>query len=384
MSILVFVLLQKIDLNFVVIITVIALNVSSLVLLSIHIKKNNSQNTSLVIKEQQSFDESYLDFRKQAINKCGDELGEALCEIANAFKEIKILFDASFIKGISDTEFTESIIYPGGLKDSGKLTTHLESKIETIYKKMITGSKNHKGVLSTDINMQTGNSSSGNYRWIVDGLDGGLHFLRNISIFSSSIALQKKEGRNWSTIIGAVLIPTTNEFFFAIKDKGAFLNNWETKLPLNNRPDKLNECIFYIESPTINTINNEGQDKYEDCYTLIKSLNSKNKKNRNFNVGSYGLAYLAKGSWDAYISLAGTTSMYDSEAGKLLVEESGKDDDKPTMYVIKEPVREEDGIDMGSRIFSSSEKILKILIKDDVLYSDIKKIFPNFKSKLKC
>jgi fructose-1,6-bisphosphatase/inositol monophosphatase family enzyme len=374
-TILLFVFFKKIEPNLIVIISVAVLNVAALILLSFHIKKGFARKSS----ELPGSDEILLIFKKESIRNCGEVLGETLGDIARAFNDIKLLFDKSYIRGISDPEYTESIIYPDGLQNYGKTTTHLESQIEGIYKKMIDKSKNHRGVLSTDINMKTGNANHGDYRWICDGLDGGLHFLRDISIFASSIALQRKEGKRWVTIIGAVLVPTTNEFFFAVLDKGAYLNNWDTPLPLKERIDELDKCLFYIEYPNINTRNNENLDTYEECYTFIRNINLKIKKNRNFNACSYALAYLAKGSWDAYISLHGTTSMYDSEAGMLLVMESGKAEDKPTMYVMKEGVKLKNDIDMGSRILATSEKILSCINDDPDLIKSLNRLFPNYK-----
>jgi len=370
--ILIFIFLKNMELSLAFLIIILLLNVSSLIFLRLHILKNGSYESN-----KQLIDIAY--FKEQALVRCGDEIGDTLTEIAIAFNEIESIFNKSYIRGVSNPKKTKSTHFNEGL-GYGKETTILESDIEEIYERMIDRLKFHKGIISTDINMKTGNTLNGKYRWIADGLDGGLHFLRNISVFTSSIALQKKEGKNWITIIGAVLVPTTNEFFFAVKDKGAYLNNWNAKLPIVDRTDKLDKCIFYIESPNINTVINDGKQKYEDCNTLIKNINCKINKNRNYNVGSYGLAYLAKGSWDAYISLHGTTSMYDSEAGKLLVEESGKDEEKPTMVVIKEDVRDIDGIDTGSRIFATSEKILNSIKEDKDLYPDVEKVFPNFKS----
>ncbi len=366
-SILIFVFLKKIDINIAVIGAAVLLNVATLVFQSMHIRKNNSRESNSI---------NLLDFTSQAKKKCDEPLAETLGEIATAFNEIKRIFDKSYIRGISNSEYTAPIHFEKGL-EYGKVTTRLETDIVDIYLKMIKRLHHHKGTLSTDIDykMNAGTLNNGNCRWIADGLDGGLHFLRNIPIFTSSIALQVKEEEKWETIIGAVFIPVTNEFFFAVKGKGAYLNNWDTRLPLEDRTDKLNKCIFYIEDPNVITFKNKVTGRFNESFDFIKDAKKKISKTRNFNVGSFGLAYLAKGSWDAYLSLHGTTSMYDSEAGKLLVEESGRASERSNGIVIKEEIWGENGLDMGSRIVATSPKILENIKRDDNLIKYLKALF---------
>ncbi|OGS45690.1 MAG: hypothetical protein A2539_08025 [Elusimicrobia bacterium RIFOXYD2_FULL_34_15] len=57
--------------------------------------------------------------------------------------------------------------------------------------------------------------------WILDPLDGTVNFLHRLPVFSISLALYNgKEG-----LLGIVYNPISGEFFSAIKNKGAYLNN---------------------------------------------------------------------------------------------------------------------------------------------------------------
>jgi myo-inositol-1(or 4)-monophosphatase len=57
--------------------------------------------------------------------------------------------------------------------------------------------------------------------WIIDPIDGTTNYAHGFPYFSVSIAITY----NKIPIIGAVYNPILKELFFAVKDKGAFLNN---------------------------------------------------------------------------------------------------------------------------------------------------------------
>jgi len=62
---------------------------------------------------------------------------------------------------------------------------------------------------------------TGEYRWIIDPLDGTTNYIHGYPMFSVSIALEYKS----EIIIGVVLDPLRDELFHAVKGDGAFLNN---------------------------------------------------------------------------------------------------------------------------------------------------------------
>lgn len=66
-----------------------------------------------------------------------------------------------------------------------------------------------------------GISKEGDYRWIVDPLDGTTNFFHSYPFVSVSIAVEYRG----TVIIGVVYDPIKHELFHAIKGKGAFLNN---------------------------------------------------------------------------------------------------------------------------------------------------------------
>ncbi len=330
--------------------------------------------------EDDGWEKELAIFREKTNEYCDSNFRDALCSIKGAFHEIEIIFNTYFKRGICiDDAYKREINIDK--TDPSKKTTFLEYEIRKIYIKYIDKTVFKKNIsLDIDIYGEDDNlkESTINHRWILDTIDGGIHFTRNIPLFTSTIALQIKENNEWVTKLGAIYVPTTREMFFSLKGKGAYLNNWECKLPLN-RKSSLEDSIFYIEFPNKHTMENRTNGKYKKACELISNIFINVKKVRGFNVGSFGLAYVAKGSFDAYISLAGYTSCHDSEAGKLLVEESElKTVTGSKGKVIKEPIILKGDFDLGSRIFASSEKIYQELKKNEKLAPLFKELFSEF------
>ena len=77
----------------------------------------------------------------------------------------------------------------------------------------------------------------GDFVWIIDPLDGTKEFINNIGEFTVNIALVFKG----EPVLGIIYIPVTEEMYFAVKDKGAYLEKHNiTKLHVSNKKD-LNE-----------------------------------------------------------------------------------------------------------------------------------------------
>jgi len=64
------------------------------------------------------------------------------------------------------------------------------------------------------------------YSFIVDPIDGTRNFVRNIPVFFIGIGLVK----NGKTILSITYNPITKDLFYAIKNKGTFLNNKQIKV----------------------------------------------------------------------------------------------------------------------------------------------------------
>lgn len=330
--------------------------------------------------------------KKKKLDKTLDaSLIDCICTMRKAFHEIELEFNKHFERAqCTDPKKKDKIHIPGGPIPL-KLTTSLEFDIYQIYYKYISKTVYNDNIISDIYGKEKVKTKQDdveiNYRWVLDPIDGGFHFVRNIPLFTTCVSLQKQEENGtWITHFSAIYIPLTKELFFAVKGKGAYLNTWDCRLPLERNMD-LSTSIFYFEFPNktmfdLDNINNlGGKGKYVAACNLLQEIFPKVGKVRGFNLGSFGLAYVAKGSFDAYISLSGSTSYYDSAAGILLVEESDRKNKAGYKgLVINELIDSKiNEIDQGARIFATSEGLYSEIFKDKKLIDHLGNLFPHMK-----
>ena len=68
---------------------------------------------------------------------------------------------------------------------------------------------------------------AGKMRWIIDPLDGTTNYAHGFPVFCVSIALQN----DGNVVLGVIYDPMRDELFFAIKGKGAYLNDKKIAVP---------------------------------------------------------------------------------------------------------------------------------------------------------
>ena len=160
------------------------------------------------------------------------------------------------------------------------------------------------------------------YRWLLDPVDGVYHFHNQIPFYTTCAALQEKRGNEWETMLGVIYIPITREFFYAINDgndKSAYLNDWTQKLNIRNQSTQNEDMLFHMEFPNLHSV----PDDYNRACEFLKAVLCKARRTRGLGLGSWGMAYTAKGAFHAYMTISGGTQIYDIIAGKLLVECAG-------------------------------------------------------------
>ena len=142
--------------------------------------------------------------------------------------------------------------------------------------------------------------------WIVDSLDGTGNFANFNPLFSVCIALMHQN----ELLLGAIYAPAIDEFYFAEKGKGAYLNG--VKIQVSDVSDLSQSYIFYCE----------GGDKdrgrtgelLQKVYPRVTDIRK---------LGSAGLetAWVAASKGEAYFSTR--IEPWDVAAGVLLVQEAG-------------------------------------------------------------
>lgn len=172
--------------------------------------------------------------------------------------------------------------------------------IQTIQKQFPT-----HGILSEEYGAIEGNTE---YKWIIDPIDGTVNFAHNIPICCVSVAVEK----NGVVIMGAVFNPLINEFFFAEKNKGAFLN--DKSIQVSSYTDISKSCLatgfpyYFLEQE------NGPLD-------IFNALIRQGIPVRRLGSAAIDLCYVACGRFDGFYEHS--LQPWDTAAGFLIVEEAG-------------------------------------------------------------
>ncbi|MFA5188186.1 MAG: inositol monophosphatase [Patescibacteria group bacterium] len=150
------------------------------------------------------------------------------------------------------------------------------------------------------------NKKASDYLWSIDPLDGTTNFYMGNPLFAVQIALLYKN----EPILAWIYAPALKEYYFAAKNKGAYLNN--KKISVSNRPLKKALLTFC-----------HGDDQ-GDLKRAIKIYG--HFKLHSFDIRQLGSAalefgWVAKGRTDCYISPG--HRLWDIAPGILLVKEAG-------------------------------------------------------------
>jgi myo-inositol-1(or 4)-monophosphatase len=137
--------------------------------------------------------------------------------------------------------------------------------------------------------------------WMVDPIDGTNAFLRHVPEWTVSAALVE----NGRPVLGAVFNPATNEFFHAMRGKGAFLND---KSITASDKSTLGGALLIASGGLFK------KKIWKEPWPEVKT--------KWVNSVAYRLALVACGRADATISLS-NKSEWDLAAAALVVEEAG-------------------------------------------------------------
>ncbi|MBV4356219.1 inositol monophosphatase family protein [Pinibacter aurantiacus] len=146
------------------------------------------------------------------------------------------------------------------------------------------------------------------YKWIIDPIDGTINFANGLPLCCVSIGVEK----GGQMIMGAVYNPIMNEFFFAEKGKGAFLN--DTQIFVSEQSEVEKACLVtgfpytYLDSP-----NGPLQ-----CF---ERFIRKGIAVRRLGSAAIDLCWVAAGRFDGFYEHK--LNAWDSAAGFLMVEEAG-------------------------------------------------------------
>jgi myo-inositol-1(or 4)-monophosphatase len=150
-------------------------------------------------------------------------------------------------------------------------------------------------------------AASGEYRWIVDPLDGTTNYVHGVPHYAVSVALVRGE----EIIAGAVYEPWSRECFSAAKGEGAHVDG---RLLRTSKVCKLSDSLVAASfAPHVE------RSSAEISQFIAVVLGCQGV--RRTGSAALNLCYVAAGRFDAFWALS--TKSWDVAAGVLLVQEAG-------------------------------------------------------------
>lgn len=152
-----------------------------------------------------------------------------------------------------------------------------------------------------------GHTSSSEYRWFVDPLDGTTNFAHSYPVYNVTLGLEK----DGELIAGVIYDPTRDEMFTAERGGGAYLNNRKIQVSAAKRVQDSLVCTGF---PSAKRHLNVNIHFYYQLAMISHGV-------RRAGAAAIDLAYVACGRLDAFWEFK--LNPWDMAAGILLVEEAG-------------------------------------------------------------
>ena len=151
-------------------------------------------------------------------------------------------------------------------------------------------------------------SSSSEYRWIIDPLDGTTNYTHGLPLFCVTIGVE----HNGEIIAGATYDPMAKEMFTAEKGKGAFLND---------RKITVSASSTLIESLLVTGFPYNVKENPDNVIEHFVNFLPKAQGVRRLGSAALDMAYVACGRLDGYWEVF--LNPWDKAAGILIVREAG-------------------------------------------------------------
>ncbi len=151
-------------------------------------------------------------------------------------------------------------------------------------------------------------AAAGEYRWIIDPLDGTTNFIHGYPAFAVSIALEFRG----EIIMGLVFDPLRREVFTAEKGAGAFLNGRPVSV---SAVGELKHGLIATGFPF------RKKEMIDEYLRLFRNIFHRVSDIRRAGSAALDLAHLACGRCDGFFEIG--LSPWDVAAGSILIKEAG-------------------------------------------------------------
>ncbi len=185
------------------------------------------------------------------------------------------------------------------------LVTNVDREAEAIILDVIQGNYPDHAILAEE---SGAGSLSGDWRWVIDPLDGTTNFVHGYPFFGVSIAVQLRQ----QTVAAVVFDPVHNEMFSARLGQGACLNG--ELLQVSTTPT-LSRALLATGFPY------EIGDRWHRAMDYFKLFYYRTRGVRRDGAAALDLCYVAAGRFDGFWEY--DLKPWDVAAGMLLVTEAG-------------------------------------------------------------
>ena len=148
-------------------------------------------------------------------------------------------------------------------------------------------------------------------RIYIDPIDGTTNFVHKIPFVAVSVGILKDN----ETYIGIVYNPLLDEFFFAKKGEGAYLN--EKKIKCSNESNLKNSLVVTGFPYNIRS----DERSFNWCIEVAKKVLKNTLAFRRLGSAAIDLCYVARGSYEIFYEMG--LKPWDVAGGILIVKEAG-------------------------------------------------------------
>lgn len=190
-------------------------------------------------------------------------------------------------------------------KGHNDFVTAVDREAERVIVDTLAGAYPQHGFLAEE----SGDSGGGGeWRWIIDPLDGTTNFIHGYPQFAVSIALQ----RSGAMMAAVVLDPLRDEIFTAARGEGAYRNDRRLRV---SHTRALEQALIATGFP------HSAGARLEEFLGLMRALLPRCHSLRRAGAAALDLAHVASGQLDGFWEMG--LQPWDMAAGALLVEEAG-------------------------------------------------------------
>lgn len=190
-------------------------------------------------------------------------------------------------------------------KQSSDFVTRVDKEAESIILSTIRARFPEHSFLAEE----TGKSlETGNYRWIIDPLDGTTNYIHQYPVFSVSIALEHVG----EVIVGVIYDPLRGDYYTAEKEKGVFFNK---------TPVRVSDIVRFSESLVATGFPFRRKEIIDSYLSLFRRIFLQVSDLRRAGSAALDLAHVACGKCDGFFEAG--LSPWDIAAGELMVREAG-------------------------------------------------------------